>query len=212
MEKREIARNKQFLLFPQCFLPFWRTFCHIHRIWNCCLHTLSVWKSLKIVIWERVNIIIVYQLKIHAPGSSSNLNLSSQKLMYPIVPLFCIVMLSSRMCYRFLTTFAKIWAFCGCHTLRYWDLKDRIFFLSCYLRYFRCTQENHSHYFRFNWERLTSRILNNGTGFPCYNGNNRDDKIWKINLQGDNTLRREYNSVQSDSGSILSDFSINAVR
>ena len=22
--KREIARNKQFLLFPQCFLPFWR--------------------------------------------------------------------------------------------------------------------------------------------------------------------------------------------
>ena len=26
--KGEIARNKQFLLFPQCFLPVWRTFCH----------------------------------------------------------------------------------------------------------------------------------------------------------------------------------------
>ena len=25
--KGEIAQNEQFLLFPQCFLPFWRTFC-----------------------------------------------------------------------------------------------------------------------------------------------------------------------------------------
>ena len=25
--KGEIARNEQFLLFPQCFLPIWRTFC-----------------------------------------------------------------------------------------------------------------------------------------------------------------------------------------
>ena len=33
--KGEIARNKQFLLFPQCFLPVWITFCHFHQIWNC---------------------------------------------------------------------------------------------------------------------------------------------------------------------------------
>ena len=39
--------------FPQCFLPHWRTFCHFHQIYNC-LQTLSVWKSLKFVIWERV--------------------------------------------------------------------------------------------------------------------------------------------------------------
>ena len=26
--KREIAHNEQFLLFPQCFLPFWKSFCH----------------------------------------------------------------------------------------------------------------------------------------------------------------------------------------
>ena len=31
MGKREIARNKQFFLFPQCFLPFWRTFHHFHQ-------------------------------------------------------------------------------------------------------------------------------------------------------------------------------------
>ena len=30
--KGEIARNEQFLLFPQCFLPVWRTSYHFHRI------------------------------------------------------------------------------------------------------------------------------------------------------------------------------------
>ena len=53
--KGEIACSKQILLFPLCFLPIWRTFCHFHQIWNCCLQTLSVGKSLKFVLWERVN-------------------------------------------------------------------------------------------------------------------------------------------------------------
>ena len=53
--KGEISCNKQFLLFPQCFLSFWRSFCHFHQIQNCCVQTLSVWKSLKCVLWERVN-------------------------------------------------------------------------------------------------------------------------------------------------------------
>ena len=30
--KGEIAHNEQFLLFPQCFLPVWRSFCHFHQI------------------------------------------------------------------------------------------------------------------------------------------------------------------------------------
>ena len=30
--KGEIARNEQFLLFPQCFLPVWRAFCHFQQI------------------------------------------------------------------------------------------------------------------------------------------------------------------------------------
>ena len=29
--KGEIARNEQFLLFPQSFLPVWRTFCHCYQ-------------------------------------------------------------------------------------------------------------------------------------------------------------------------------------
>ena len=53
--KGEIARNEQFLLFPQCFLYFQRTFYHFHQNQNCRLQTLSVWKSLKFVVWERVN-------------------------------------------------------------------------------------------------------------------------------------------------------------
>ena len=37
-----------------CFLSIWRTFCHFHQVWICRLQTLSIWKSLKFVVWERV--------------------------------------------------------------------------------------------------------------------------------------------------------------
>ena len=50
--KVEIDRNEQFLLFPQCFLPFWRNFPRFHQIQNCPLQTFSVWKSIKFVVWE----------------------------------------------------------------------------------------------------------------------------------------------------------------
>ena len=52
MGKGEIARNEQFLLFPQCFLSVWMTFSHFYHIRNCRLQTLSVWRSLKFVIWN----------------------------------------------------------------------------------------------------------------------------------------------------------------
>ena len=45
--KGKIARYQQFLLFPQCFLPVWRTLCHFYQIQNRPLQTLFVWKSLK---------------------------------------------------------------------------------------------------------------------------------------------------------------------
>ena len=52
--KGEIARNEQFLLFPQCFLAFWRTCCRFPQIQNCHLQIISVWKSLDIFVWEKV--------------------------------------------------------------------------------------------------------------------------------------------------------------
>ena len=55
MGKGEIPRIEQFLLFPQCFLTIRRTSCHFHQIRNCRLQTLSIWKSLKFVFWERAN-------------------------------------------------------------------------------------------------------------------------------------------------------------
>ena len=55
--KGEIARNEQFLLFPQCFLPVWITFCHFHQYK---MQAFSVWKGLKFVVWERVNFINSY--------------------------------------------------------------------------------------------------------------------------------------------------------
>ena len=53
--KGEIAQKEQFLLFPQCFLSIWRTFCHFHQIQNCRPQILSVLKGLKFVVWERFN-------------------------------------------------------------------------------------------------------------------------------------------------------------
>ena len=53
--KGENAHNEQFLLFPKCFLPVWITFCKVRQVWNCRLQTFSIWKSLKFVVWERVN-------------------------------------------------------------------------------------------------------------------------------------------------------------
>ena len=41
--------------FLQCFLPIRRNFCHFHQVLNCRLLPLSVWKSLRFVVWERVN-------------------------------------------------------------------------------------------------------------------------------------------------------------
>ena len=54
VEKGEIVRNEQLLLFPQCFLPVWINFWCFYQIWNCCLQTLSVWTSLNIFVWEMV--------------------------------------------------------------------------------------------------------------------------------------------------------------
>ena len=52
--KGEIARNEQFLLFPQCFLSNLGAICRFHQIRNCHLQTLLVWKRLKFVLLERV--------------------------------------------------------------------------------------------------------------------------------------------------------------
>ena len=32
VRKGEVAHNEQFLLFPQCFLTIWKTFCHFLQI------------------------------------------------------------------------------------------------------------------------------------------------------------------------------------
>ena len=52
-EKLQVTSNLSFS--PQCFLPVWRIFSNFHQILNCRLQALSVWKSLRVVVWERVN-------------------------------------------------------------------------------------------------------------------------------------------------------------
>ena len=52
--KGEIARNEQFHLFSQHFLPVQTTFHRLHQLQNCSLQTLLVYASLKFVVWEKV--------------------------------------------------------------------------------------------------------------------------------------------------------------
>ena len=48
--KGEIACREQFLFFPQCFVPFLRTFCHIQQIQNYRIQIVSFWNSLNFVV------------------------------------------------------------------------------------------------------------------------------------------------------------------
>ena len=58
--KEEIARNEQFLLFLQCFLPVWRNFLLKSRVKVVVKFEVVVFKifqvgSLKFVVWEKLN-------------------------------------------------------------------------------------------------------------------------------------------------------------
>ena len=53
--KGETAHNKQFLLFPQCFLSIWKAFCHFNQRRNCRLQTLSIWKTLNLSFAKGLN-------------------------------------------------------------------------------------------------------------------------------------------------------------
>ena len=52
--KEKLLVTSKYLFFPEYFLPFPRDIYHFCQILNCCLQTLSVWKHLKFVVWERV--------------------------------------------------------------------------------------------------------------------------------------------------------------
>ena len=47
VRKGEIACNKQFLLFSQCFLPYMAHIFHLKCTFKCCLQSVSIWTSLK---------------------------------------------------------------------------------------------------------------------------------------------------------------------
>ena len=93
--KGEIALNKQFLLFLQCFLPFWRPFFHFHQIQNCRLQTLSVWKRLKFVVWERVKQKPTAVFMRMSPPKAKTSILPSDFSLTPSIPLTSAVLLDS---------------------------------------------------------------------------------------------------------------------
>ena len=51
-EKRRVTRN--FSLSPGVYYRFGELYAIFTKYKNCCLRILSVWKSLRFVVWERV--------------------------------------------------------------------------------------------------------------------------------------------------------------
>ena len=107
--KGEIAHNEQFLLFPQCFLPFWKIFIHLHQIWNCCLQTLSDWKNLKLIVWERVNH-LPQNPKFQQPCKRSLLKRVCKPAFYPFPTLYSFFSEA---------TSNSVWAIFDCHWHNY---------------------------------------------------------------------------------------------
>ena len=68
-EKEEMLVPSSFFFFPTVFSNLLENFCYFHQIWNCRLQTLSVWKILKFVIWERL---ILYQITTFLTGPNWN--------------------------------------------------------------------------------------------------------------------------------------------
>ena len=54
-EKEKLLVTNNFS-FSHSVFYLWTIFFHFRQIWSCRLQTLSLWKSLKSVVWERVNI------------------------------------------------------------------------------------------------------------------------------------------------------------
>ena len=54
VRKGEIACNKQFLLFSQCFLPYMVLIFHLKCTLTCRLHLVSIWTSLKCCQCENI--------------------------------------------------------------------------------------------------------------------------------------------------------------
>ena len=53
LSKVEIARNSNFSFSHSVLLPNWRYLCHFQQFHSSRLQTLSVWRRLKFVVWER---------------------------------------------------------------------------------------------------------------------------------------------------------------
>ena len=56
-EKVKLHMMSNFSFCHSVFYLFEELFCYFCQLWNCRLQTLSVWKSLKCVVWERVKLL-----------------------------------------------------------------------------------------------------------------------------------------------------------
>ena len=54
-ENEKLITTSNFSFSRSVFFTLLENFFHFHEIWNCHLQTLSNWKNLKLVLWERDN-------------------------------------------------------------------------------------------------------------------------------------------------------------
>ena len=80
-ENGKLLIMSNFSFFPPCFLPVWKTFYHFYQIQNCRLQTLSVWKGLKFVVWERINSVQNDNISRSCPNSRQEIFCRRQNLM-----------------------------------------------------------------------------------------------------------------------------------
>ena len=77
VRKGEIAYNKQFLLFSQCFLPCMALSFHFKCTLKCCLQLVSIWTSLK--FWLSGNGLTLSQTRFLCVFHASLLKTMSEK-------------------------------------------------------------------------------------------------------------------------------------
>ena len=73
-EKEILLVMSNFSFFHSVFFPFGELSAIVVKISNCCLQSLSVWKSLKYVVWERVNIVLYKPIQVIRGHHPTTLN------------------------------------------------------------------------------------------------------------------------------------------
>ena len=96
VRKEEIAYDKQFVLFSQCFLPYMALYFHFKRTLKCRLQFVSIWKSIILSSGNGLTIVrkMPFENIVGKPENSvTNLPYQKQKSIFKQHFICCLQML-----------------------------------------------------------------------------------------------------------------------